>query len=130
MVWLYCDECGDTLKKVRQRLCCLAAAAAVQAASAASICPVSAAASQCYNTAWLVALAETLLLSLDVPQPKLVNHFRTCRGQSFTCVDCSRSFDRQSAQVTVIARLHTLAVAPGATCTINVPSLIDRDVCW
>eukprot|EP00775_Hariotina_reticulata_P012160 gene12160-12298_t len=31
-------------------------------------------------------------------QPKLVNHFRTCRGQSFTCVDCSRTFDRQSAQ--------------------------------
>eukprot|EP00879_Flechtneria_rotunda_P007080 GHRR01007432.1.p1 GENE.GHRR01007432.1~~GHRR01007432.1.p1 ORF type:complete len:355 (+),score=147.04 GHRR01007432.1:154-1218(+) len=43
MVWFYCDDCGDTIKK-----------------------------------------------------PKLANHFRTCHGQTFTCVDCSRSFDRSS----------------------------------
>ncbi|WIA20011.1 hypothetical protein OEZ85_005882 [Tetradesmus obliquus] len=30
--------------------------------------------------------------------PKLVNHFRMCGGHAFTCVDCSRTFDRQSAQ--------------------------------
>lgn len=48
-------------------------------------------------------------------QPKLVNHFNACHSQTFTCVDCSRSFNRGSATVRLLPprgqRCHPRRVA-------------------
>ena len=35
---------------------------------------------------------------LPLSQPKLASHYGQCRAGGFTCIDCSRHFDRQSVQ--------------------------------
>ncbi|KAK9819694.1 hypothetical protein WJX72_001298 [[Myrmecia] bisecta] len=33
-----------------------------------------------------------------VKKPKIFNHMQSCAAWSFTCIDCSRTFDQQSVQ--------------------------------
>lgn len=89
MVWFYCDDCGDTIKKVgvpccRRQQCCVRRSSTPTVPKLLLLFPPH---------------TKPCLCAFHTPQPKLANHFRSCHSQTFTCVDCSRSFDRQSAGV-------------------------------
>lgn len=89
MVWFYCDHCGDSIKKVNIYCFC-------DVYTVDSVWPTPA-------TAGAAGSSRGRMPTPHAPacpaQPKLANHFSSCRAQTVTCVDCSRSFDRSTASV-------------------------------
>ena len=120
MTWFYCSLCCDTVKKVWNTLLawlwCLL-----------------------HHNRELMYWKSTVASSVKVAaalQPKVSSHSRYCRGATFTCIDCSQTFDSRSVQVMFtslccfLAPTHLLTVLSELMshriCTAGTHYLCDR----
>ena len=88
MVWFQCDDCGDSVKKVNLH--------SIRTAASSCIHPPRRDAAAPRHSPPRPDIAACVFVPL---QPKVQAHFGQCAARTFTCIDCSRHFDRHTYKV-------------------------------
>lgn len=95
MVSFSCDDCGETVKKVRR----LGHAPHAAVASGVRVLHPEVVSSTIPTHAPPPPAQRCLAHVCVRPQPKLVVHFRVCSARHFSCLDCVQTFTRSTVLV-------------------------------